>query len=146
LIRRFQYIKVHVRIKTATGEIRRKCKIEDDGKTIIIQKPTKKKYGWKIELDMNSLIRIPRFLRPTIYAVDVVYGAFKAITYDYKNPQITQNLPSFQDMYDYNRADIVKVYKQAGKKQETMLTWIMLFALLITTGLSFMMAHRMGIF
>jgi len=141
--------KIKIRVKTPMGEKNHYRKVEDDGKTIIMEKGSdrKKKPKWKFTFS-NKSVNFTKYLlglreRKTI---DVFYHAPKAIEYEYDTKKAKTPRYDKKTSKEFIEMEGLKKRGELSKYPLPSLFWLMFLTNLLCLGGIFLIISRFGIF
>lgn len=137
--------KILVRVKTPLKENHEWRKANADGKTITMQKASKKKAGWSFEFSNKSLVPVKRFFGLVqAYAIDIFFEATKAIEYNYDVKEADQ--PHWDKTQSKKFID-AKILETAGKepKEKTSSTLIIIIGFMVAILLVIQILQLVGV-
>jgi hypothetical protein len=132
--------KIQVRIKTAIEEQTKWVKPQKDGKTIVMQKPDKKKLGWKFTFDHSSVVFKKKWWGLSSFrAIEVFYDAQKAITFNYEDKTITQPQLTKDEIGKLNNLQAVQArYGKISGGASNLIQYAILMGVIVVAVLIFM--------
>ena len=132
--------KIQVRIKTAIEERTKWMKPQEDGKTIIMKKPDKKKLGWKFSFDHSSVVFKKKWFGLSSFrAVEVYYDAPKAIAFDYEKQSISESFLTKEEVGKLNNMQAVQArYGKISGGTSNFIQYAILMGVIVVAVLIFM--------
>lgn len=137
--------RIQVRIKTPLGEKKKWVKPENDGKTLIIEKESKKRPEWKASFTNKSIVFFGRWFGRIGRAVDVFYHAKKCIDYDYTLSEADQPKFDKKASKGYIEAKVLKEMGKGEKMEIPFIFWVLLIMSFVNLALMFMIGNRLGV-
>jgi hypothetical protein len=139
--------KLEVRIQREIGEQRKWFKPDKDGKTIVAEKAKEgKTVGWSFEFSRKSLIPVISMITGRAHwKIEVMYGAAKAIDYDFFDKNNPYNLPVYdrRTFEDLVTKEVQKMLPRMVKVQLPTLFWLIVIMQVVTMML--VIASMMGL-
>lgn len=136
-----------VRVKTAAGEYKKKKRVTPDGFHIVMEKGNKKKAFWGFSFTRASVIPVRIFFGLFKRdAIDVFQDADKAIDYNFDDLKI--DAPAFDKSTEagFLKGKALELLNKSSENKLPTVFWFMFLLGLGQIGLSFLIAHRIGIF
>ena len=138
-------MKYQIRVKTPSGNYKKKKEVEQDGKTIVMLRDKKFRPEWKFTFNANSIQR-EKFLHFfTIEYIEVLYRANQAISLDYKKQKHTAPYFDVNVWKKLLQAKALQFLGTGPKTETPLILYAIAGMLAISLILTFLMGQKLGI-